>query len=60
MLTRLCSCHVQADLCICQSCFSFDYMKGGGGGGGGGQYVISVPPYNKSLFPNGTTSDDFV
>ena len=47
MLIRLSSCHVLADLYIYQSQFSFEHESG--------QHVISVPPYNKSLFSNGIT-----
>ena len=42
MLIRLCSCHVQADLRICQSGFSFYYEDG--------KQVISVPHTIKVCF----------
>ena len=40
MLIRLCSCHVQADLRICQKQVSFDHE--------GKQHMISVPSYKEN------------
>ena len=52
VLIRLCSCHVQADLHIFESRFSFDYMKAGNRLF---QNQVDSSPYNKKkLFSNGT------